>query len=323
MARRFVCQLTDRETVDEVYQAGEKKLRPNRNGNLYLQVELSDRTGAVSARLWNANETIYRSFEEGDFIRVEGTAQVYQGEMQMIATRFSRVPSDRIDPADFVPETPRQVEKMLSRAKELLRGMGDEHLRALAEAYLIDEVLMQKLARAPAGIKNHHAYLGGLLEHILTMMELVQRIVEFYPYLNGDLLLLGAFLHDLSKVDELTYDRGFGYSDEGQLIGHIVMAVSMLEAKTREAEKLLGEPIPAELLLHLKHLIVSHHGEYEFGAPRLPMTLEAVALWQLDNLDAKLQSFQQQIRDDPNSESAWTLYNPQLGRKLFKGTQPQ
>ncbi len=197
--------------------------------------------------------------------------------------------------------------------------MHDPHLLNLAECFLVDEDFMRKFSRAPAGVKNHHAYHGGLLEHVVSLMELVHAVAPLYPSLNDDLLLMGAFLHDMGKIDELTYERDFAYSDEGQLIGHLVMAVGILEQKMREAERLAGEPLPEELVLRLKHMIVSHHGQYEYGSPKLPMTLEAVALHHLDNLDAKLHSFDQLMRDDPNVESAWTKYHPALGRKLFKG----
>jgi 3'-5' exoribonuclease len=200
-----------------------------------------------------------------------------------------------------------------------MRGMSNPHLRNLGECFLLDEPFMAKLCRAPAGIKHHHAYLGGLLEHIVNLMEVVNRIAPCYPQIDRDLLLMGAFLHDASKVDELSYERELAYTDEGQLIGHVVMAVSLLEKKIREAEKLSGEPFPREATLRLKHLIVSHHGEYEYGSPKLPMTLEAVALFCLDNLDAKISAFTQQMRDDPNVSSPWTNFNPALGRKLFKG----
>jgi 3'-5' exoribonuclease len=150
-------------------------------------------------------------------------------------------------------------------------------------------------------------------------MEVVIRVAPCYPQIDRDLLLTGAFLHDVAKVDELHYDREMAYTDEGQLIGHLVMAVSLLEAKVAEAEKLSGDPIDEETVLRLKHMIVSHHGEYEFGSPKLPMTLEAIALCCLDNLDAKLFSFHQQIQEDPNVGSHWTNYNANLARKLFKG----
>ncbi len=318
MGRRFISQLSDRESVNEVYQASGKQLRPNRNGNLYLQVALSDRSGSLCARMWNASDQVYHSFQDGDFVRVEGTAQLYQGEMQVIASKLHRISADQVDPADFTIQTPEQIERLVGRLGELLRAMRDPYLRALAESFLMDEEFLRDFRHTPAGIKNHHAYLGGLLEHVVTIMEIVTRIADLYPTLDRDLLLMGAFLHDAGKVEELSYDKGFAYTDSGQLIGHIVLCVGMIDRKAAEAEQLLGEPIPSELLLRLKHLVVSHHGSYEFGAPRLPMTLEAVALWQLDNLDAKLQSFEQAIRDDPNSDSPWTLYSPALGRRLYK-----
>jgi 3'-5' exoribonuclease len=172
---------------------------------------------------------------------------------------------------------------------------------------------------APAGTKNHHAYHGGLLEHIVSLMELVLRVAPCYPQIDRDMLLIGAFLHDLGKVDELSYDRGLAYTDEGQLIGHLIIAVEMLDRKIVEAETLSGEKMPAETVLRLKHLILSHHGEYAFGSPKLPMTLEAIALYCLDNLDAKINSFHQLIQEDPNTDSSWTVYQPNIERKLFKG----
>lgn len=321
MPRRFINQFGHQESIDQIFLASQKQLRPNRNGNLYLQVELSDRSGTISGRMWNASEADYRSFEDGDFVRVEGTAQVYQGAIQLIFTNICKARDDEIDHADFMPLTPAEIDRLAVRLSALLRSMSDPHLRNLAECFLLDEAFMAKFSRAPAGVKNHHAYLGGLLEHVVNLMEVCARVSDFYPALDRDLLLMGAFLHDMGKIDELNYDRGFSYSDAGQLLGHVVMAVGLLDAKVGEAERLAGEPLPEETTLRLKHMIVSHHGQYEFGSPKLPMTLEAVALHQLDNLDAKLHSFAQQMREDPNLDSPWTHYHPQLGRKLYKGSQ--
>jgi 3'-5' exoribonuclease len=323
MARRFINQLGHQEAVNEVFVANGKLLRPNRNGNLYLQVELSDSTGSIPARLWNANETLYQSFENGDYIRVEGATQIFQGAVQLILKRIQKVDPAEINPDDFKPQPAVDVDKLFARLEEMLRGMGDPGLRNLAECFLFDEAFTAKLMMAPAGTKNHHAYHGGLLAHIVGLMELVLHIAPCYPQIDRDLLLMGAFLHDLGKIDELTYERGLAYSDEGQLIGHLVMAVSILEAKVAEAEKLSGESIPEETILRLKHMIVSHHGEYDFGSPKLPMTLEAIALYCLDNLDAKINSFQQLISEDPNVDSPWTVYQANLERKLFKGKPKQ
>jgi 3'-5' exoribonuclease len=319
MTRRFINQLGHQEAVNEVFVANGKLLRPNRNGNLYLQLELSDSTGSIPARLWNANEALYQSFENGDYIRVEGATQIFQGAVQLILKRIQKVDPAEVDPDDFKPQPAVNVDRLFARLGEMLRGMGDPGLRNLAECFLFDEAFTAKLMMAPAGTKNHHAYHGGLLAHIVGLMELVLHVAPCYPQIDRDLLLMGAFLHDLGKIDELTYERGLAYSDEGQLIGHLVMAVSMLEAKVAEAEKLSGESIPEETVLRLKHMIVSHHGEYDFGSPKLPMTLEAIALYCLDNLDAKINSFHQLISEDPNVDSPWTVYQANLERKLFKG----
>ena len=319
MSRRYVNQLSHQEVVDQVFVVCDKQLRPNRNGNLYLQMELSDRTGKIAARMWNASEPVYKAFDNGDYIRVEGTTQLFQGAMQLIATRLTKVSPSEVIADDFAPLRAVDVDKLVARLSEILRSLTEPTLQTLAECFLMDEAFMAKFTKAPAGIKNHHAYLGGLLEHIVNLMEVVVRVCPCYPQIDRNLLLIGAFLHDLGKIDELRYERELSYSDEGQLIGHLVMAVSLLEGKVAEAEKLSGETIPAETVLRLKHMIVSHHGEYGFGSPKLPMTLEAVALYCLDNLDAKVNSFQQLLNDDPNVDSTWTAYYPNLDRKLCKG----
>jgi len=323
MPRRYVNQFGHQEAVHEVFVASDKQLRPNRNGNLYLQVELSDRTGAISARLWNASEAAYKSFDNGDYVRVQGATQLFQGAMQLIASRLSKVDPSEVNPDDFTPLPAVEVDKLLVRLGEMLRGMTDPHLRNLAECFLLDDSLLRKLARAPAGVKHHHAYQGGLLEHVVTLMEVILRISPCYPQIDRDLLLTGAFLHDLGKVDELAYERELAYTDEGQLIGHVVMAVGLLDAKVAEAEKLANEAIPAETVLRLKHMLVSHHGEYQFGSPKLPMTVEAIALYCLDNLDSKINAFAQLLRDDHNVDSPWTGFHANLNRKLFKGKGQQ
>jgi len=319
MRRRYVNQLRAEEMVDDVFRVTEKQLRPNRNGNLYLQMELSDRTGVVSARMWNATESLYRSFENGDFVRIEGNTQLFQGALQLIASRLVKLEPSEVDEDDFTPVAAVEVDKLVVRLGEILRGLTSPQLRNLAECFLLDETLMAKLTRAPAGVKHHHAYHGGLLEHTVNLMEVSLRIAPCYPQIDRDLLVMGAFLHDLAKIDELGYERDLTYSDEGQMVGHLVMGIRLLEEKVAEAEKLSGEPIPEEAVLRLKHMIVSHHGEHSYGSPKLPMTLEAMALFALDLLDAKVFAFAQQLRDDPNVGSPWTHYNAGLGRKLFKG----
>ncbi|MBL8827537.1 MAG: HD domain-containing protein [Planctomycetaceae bacterium] len=319
MARRFINQFTHQEPIDQIFLAQQKQLRPNRNGNTYLQVELSDRSGIISGRMWNAGEGEYRGFNDGDFVRVEGLAQLFQGQMQLIIHNICRARMDEVNEDDFMPLSPAMIDQLVARLIEILRSIKNPQLRSLADCFVMDETFMAKFARAPAGVKNHHAYVGGLLEHVVNLMEVILLVTPRYPELDPELMLIGALTHDMGKIDELAYDKGFSYTDEGQLIGHLVMAVSTVERKAAEAQKLTGEAIPEETLLRIKHMIISHHGEYEYGSPKLPMTLEAIALHQLDNLDAKLHSFGQLMREDPNVESHWTAYQASLGRKLFKG----
>jgi 3'-5' exoribonuclease len=319
MTRRYVNQLTNGDSIDEPFLVADKQLRANRQGNLYLHLELRDKTGSVGARLWNATEDLARTFEPGDFLHVRGKTQIFQGSIQIILTHLEVVDPSRIEPEEFLPQSSHNVGKLLSRLREVLLAMNNPHLRAVVECFLIDDEFVRKFTTAPAGIKNHHAFQGGLLEHVVTLLNVADRITDLYPEIDRDLLLTGIFLHDVGKVDELSYDRAFAYTDEGQLVGHLVMGVEMLAEKVRRCDELMGEPFPPELLLRLKHMIVSHHGSYEFGSPKLPMTLEAVALHYLDNLDAKIHTFGREIRDDPSRDSSWTPFQQSLGRRLYKG----
>lgn len=319
MSRRFVQQFKDGEALEEVYLVTDKQLRANRNGNLYLQIELRDRTGAISARLWNAGEHLFRSFDVGDFILARGKVQLFQGALQVILSQIERAEVERIDLSDFLPHTEHDVSKLLDRLRGTLMRLANPHLRALVECFLMDEQFVRSFCQVPAGVRNHHAYLGGLLEHVVTLLDAADRVLPLYPDLDRDLLLMGIFLHDIGKVRELSFGKVFAYTDEGQLIGHLVIGVEMLNEKAARVPDLTGEPFPAELLLRLKHMILSHHGTYEFGSPRLPMTPEAIALHHLDNFDAKVHTFTRDIREDPNQRSSWTPFNQSLQRRLFKG----
>lgn len=319
MPRSFVCDLSDGDPLEETLMVRSKQIRTNRNGQMYLHLELDDRTGTISARHWNTTPEESRSFDVGDFLAVNGKVQLFQGQLQLIVNSFYKCDPERVNLADFIPSCDQSIDGLLSTLREMLTRVSNPYLKAISQAFLMDDGFLDMLSRAPAGIRHHHAYLGGLLEHIVTMMQVSDRIADLYPELDHDLLKLGIFLHDIGKLRELSYDRGFSYSDEGQLVGHVVIGVEMLNEKLGIAGELLGEEVPEELVWRLKHLIVSHHGTYEFGSPRLPMTPEAIALHHLDNLDAKIQNYSQTIRDDLNADSNWTPYDPKLGRRFYKG----
>lgn len=319
MPRRFVTDLKDGELVEEVYFVADRQLRANRNAALYLSVDLRDKSGMINGRMWNVTEEGVAGIQSGGYARIRGKVQLFQGVLQLILSHIDPVSADLIDPLDFEQVSSQHIEEWLQKVRMHLLSFENPYLRSLMECYLLDDALVQSLCSVPAGVKAHHAYVGGLLEHMLTLMEAARRICEVYPQLDEELLLAGVFLHDLGKTRELSTESGFTYTDEWQLIGHLVIGVEMLGDKIRRVEELTGEPFPTELALRLKHMILSHHGTYEFGSPRLPMTPEAMALHCIDLLDAKLHEFQRAIDDDPNSQSSWTLFLPRLDRKIFKG----
>lgn len=319
MQRQYVNTLTDGCSVDEIYLLADKQIRANRNAETYLLAQLRDKTGLISGLMWNVRDEVAASVNAGDAVRVRGRVQLYHGNLQMILTHIVPAGALELDFREFIPESTQNTDELRARLVEILSEIEDKDLASLVREYLDDAQLMEQFSRAPAGVKLHHAWHGGLLEHVVNLLETARRIRDLYPTVNFDLLLVGIFLHDLGKTRELEYDSTFAYTVEGQLIGHLVQGVEMLDDKVRHLETATGRPFPTELLLRLKHMILSHHGSYEFGSPKLPMTPEAIALHYLDNLDAKINEFKSLIESDPNSEAVWTPYNTNLGRKIFKG----
>jgi 3'-5' exoribonuclease len=318
MSRRYINQLKDNEKVSEVFLISDKQMRANKNGNYYLQFNLADKTGMISGRLWNVTDASFYNFQNGDYVQTEGSTQRYQGVLQFIAKSVTKVEPAAVDPTEFVRFQSLDVQKAQNRVKELLRSISHPSLQALADCFLIDDLYIDQFSRAPAGVKLHHAYPGGLLEHTLQMMELAVRVAELYPVLNRDLLLFGAFLHDAGKTRELALASEMYYTDEGQLLGHSYLGTEILNEKIREAEKLSGEPFDAETAMLLKHLLISHHGEYQNQAAKLPMTLEAQTLHFIDSLDSKMAEFQKYMLEDPNLGGSWTDYAKSIDRKLYK-----
>lgn len=317
--RRYINQLRDNESIQEIYLLTEIQLRPNKNGNLYLQFSLADKTGTLGGRLWNASDEVFHQFAVNDYVEVEGTVQRFQGALQLIAKKLTKIDPGSVEEEDFRRFRPIDIPRLNARLREILKSVKNPDLLNLCDCILLDEKLMSRFCTVPAGVRLHHAYPGGLLEHTTTMMEVVMLIAPLYPMLDRDILLVGAFLHDMGKIEELLGEGEFSYSNPGQMLGHPFLGVEILDAKIREAEKLSGQKFDEELAMILKHLLISHHGTLENGACKVPMILEALALYFLDSLDAKLAEFQKHIFEDPNAGAAWTNYIPQIERKLYKG----
>lgn len=317
MARRYINQLAEGENVNQIFLVADKQVRANRSGNLYLQLRLVDKTGSLTGMLWNANEKITSKFESGEYLTVEGTTQFYNGAMQLIITSIENVDSNFVREEDFVQLTSEAVNQLKNEMFDLLAQIKDEHIARLVAAFKNDSALIDDFCNAPAGIKNHHAYNGGLLAHVVSMLKLAQFVGGNYGPVDSDLLIMGVFLHDIGKIKELAFERELSYTDAGQLIGHIQIGAEILDEKIRELET-AGTPVPAEKALRLKHMILSHHGQPEYGAVKVPMTLEAIALHYIDTLDSKIASAHDVMTQDVN-EGNWTTFQPNVGRKYFKG----
>jgi 3'-5' exoribonuclease len=320
MQRQFVVDLQARDNVDEIYRVADKQLRANRQGNDYILLQLMDRTGQISGLKWNAGQSIYETFQKGDFLRVMGTTQLHNSSLQIIVHDFAVVPSNQVDHSHFERTSQVESSQLLDSIKEMLLQIKNPHLFRLAQSYCDDQAFINRLSRAPAGIKTHHAYDGGLLIHILDVMRLAEVVSNLYPQVDRELLLMGAFLHDLGKIEELSFDGELSYSDSGQLIGHLVQGAIELERRIEGISSATGVDFPEQLKWRLQHLIISHHGQLEHGSPKVPMTLEAMILASIDDLDAKVNQFTELIAADRNSDSDWTGFQPNLGRKLYKNS---
>ena len=318
MNRTPIADLSEGQQLKQSFRAADKQLRVNRQGGKYILLRLADRSGTIAGMLWNADERMFDSFDRGDYVYCSGRTQIHNGNLQVIVAEIERMDASEIDVADFERFNADESNRLVVRLTELIEGLSNVHLRQLGQAYLGDDELMAKLRVAAAAVSNHHAYPGGLLSHSVELMEMCLMIGPRYPQLDTELLTFGAFLHDLGKIEELSSGGEISYTDRGQLIGHLVIGVQMLGEKIRMLDSKNSDPFPAELRLHLEHMIVSHHGQLEFGSPKMPLTLEAVALHHIDNMDAKITSFTSIIEADVAADGNWTNYNPSIGRKLWK-----
>ena len=311
MKSLFAADIRDNQAVDAMFLVAAKTHGVTKTGNSYLTLRLIDRTGDIEARVWERAEDLSRGFDRNDFVRVRGHATLYQGKMQLRVQDVMRVDESKIAPEDFLPNSAFDPQSMLDELQTILRGIKNPYLLALAEACFADEELMRLLRQAPGAKTIHHPYLSGLLEHTLSLMKLIQKVVENYQDVDIDLLLMGGFLHDIGKVYEFTFERTVDYTDAGQLLGHLVMEVEMVTKKIEAIPE-----FPTELGLLLKHLLVSHHGAYEFGSPKLPQTVEAVILHSLDDLDGKIQAIQNLPDKEPGSK--WTAFHRAYGRSFYR-----
>jgi 3'-5' exoribonuclease len=290
-----------------------KQVKPKKTGEPYLALTLGDRCGQIEAKMWDNVEEVLGAFEQDDFLKIKGLVNKYKNRFQITIHKLRRMGESEVDFSDYLPKTTKDIGELWRALTNFVASFQDANLKALVESFMADPEIAEAYRNAPAAKTLHHAYIGGLLDHVVSLCRSCDLVCRNYPQVNRDLLLTGAFLHDIGKIHELTYSRGFSYTTRGQLLGHMIIELEMLQAKLAKFPD-----FPPEMKTLLEHLIISHHGQYEFGSPKLPMFPEALILHYLDDLDSKMESMRAHEERDGNSESAWTGYNPSLGRSVLK-----
>ncbi|MDR0966440.1 MAG: HD domain-containing protein [Myxococcales bacterium] len=317
MKKTFVKDIHDKDSVNSIFLVTRKTLVTNK-AKPFLALMLRDRTGDLDARAWEDAERLAALFERDDYIRVEGTVLQYQGRLQLKVDAIEKASAEGLDPADFAgPIKAAPGDRAIAQIQDMAERIQDPNLKALAQAFLGDEAIVEPLRRAPAARSIHHSAPGGLAEHTLSVMRLVQRIADHYPMADRDLMLCGALLHDIGKLREMSMERQTEYTDEGRLLGHLAIGAQMIHDRCAKLPD-----FPQTLETHLLHIVLAHHGALEFGSPRLPQTLEAILVHHLDDLDSKVGALMEIYQRDPYENEAWTDFQKVHNRHFFKGPTP-
>jgi 3'-5' exoribonuclease len=314
MKDTFINALQANQLVTTTLLVKFKELKSRKTGEPYLSLTLSDKSGDLDAKMWDNVEEVEPTFDRDDFVKVKGLVQVFRNKPQLTIHKLRRCQDEEVDFADYFPKTTKDVEVMFEELLNIVDRVENSYLRELLMSFLMDEGLVGRFKLAPAAKTLHHAWLGGLLEHTLSLCKLCRLVAQHYPDINQDLLITGAVLHDIGKTQELSYSRSFAYTTEGQLLGHMILELDLINEKIGQIEG-----FPRELKTLVQHLIISHHGEYEHGSPKLPMFPEALMLHSLDNLDSKLEAMKTILQNERSVGGDWTGYNHMFGRPLFKG----
>jgi 3'-5' exoribonuclease len=312
MKTSFVTDLGSEQNITTFFLVHEKEIRNTREGKAYLRLELGDRSGTIEARMWDQFDAAVKDINRDDFVKVQARVEIYRNKPQLSLQNLRLAKPEEIDLADFLAHTKEDVGKLYAQLLEYAGSITNPWLRKLTTGILSDPKIATRFKRAPAAKVMHHAYLGGLLEHVISLCGLARQIAAHYPELDVDLLLTAAILHDVGKLDELCYERAVNYTIEGQLLGHIMME---FETVSKAVDAIEG--FPPNLKTVVQHMLISHHGQYEFGSPKLPMIREALAFHYMDDLDSKLAAARAALALD-SGEPEWSAYSGALGRKFLR-----
>ena len=310
------CTRHENKIVTSNFVVVSKQIKPKKTGEPYLALTLGDRSGQLEAKMWDNVEEVLNAFEQDDFLKIKGLVNKYKNRFQLTIHKLRKLGETEIDFSDYLPKTTRNIDELWQTLADFVASFQNPHLKALVQAFMSDPEIAAAYRNAPAAKTLHHAYIGGLLDHVVSLFRSCDLVCRNYPQVNRDLLLTGVFLHDIGKTQELAYNRSFSYTTRGQLLGHMVIELEMLQAKLA-----LVPDFPAELKTLLEHLIISHHGQYEFGSPKLPMFPEALLLHYMDDLDSKMEAMRAHFEREADMESPWTSYNASLGRPLLNSAK--
>ncbi|MBI5642753.1 MAG: HD domain-containing protein [Deltaproteobacteria bacterium] len=315
MKKTFVKDIREKDHVTGPFLITKKEAGISKSGKPYLNLRIMDSTGELEARVWESAEEIGKNFQKNDVVSIKGFAVAYQGGVQVNISSAAPVSESEYSIRDFLPCSPKDPVKMMAEVESIISRVEDRHLKGLLSSIFNDAEVRERFIIAPAAKSMHHPYLSGLLEHVLSICGLAEKVVDHYKTgINKDLLMTGALLHDIGKIYELSYKRSFEYTDEGRLLGHITIGVELIEEKIR-----LQKDFPRELAVLLKHMLLSHHGHLEFGSPKRPKTIEAIMLYYLDDMDAKINTVQSLVNNNEDGAS-WTAYQRIFERYIYKGS---
>src|ERR1700675_1018520 len=293
-----------------------RQVKPKKSGEPYLALTLGDRSGHLEAKMWDNVEDAIDACNQDDFVKVKGLINKYKNRFQLTLHKLRRMGESEGDFSDYLPKTTKDIGELWQTLAGYVASFKDPYLKALVEAFMSDPEIAEAYRTAPAAKTLHHAFIGGLLEHVVSLFNSCDLMCRNSPQINRDLLLTGAFFHDIGKIHELTYHRSFSYTTRGQLLGHMIIELEMLQAKLP-----LVPGFPDSLKALVEHMIISHHGQYDFGSPKLPMFPEALLLHYLDDLDSKMEAMRAHFEREAELEGAWTGYNSSLSRPLLNSAK--
>jgi 3'-5' exoribonuclease len=314
MKSQYVGELKSGQTVKEKFVLSKKIIKDKKDGGYYAILEFSDRTGSIDGISWSGENL--NNISVGDFVFVTGNVSEYSGRLQVVVNSISLGDDEDIDPEDFLPQYPGDIDEVLTAIHGFRAKVKNPHLRSLLDAFFDDNTFVELFRLAPAAKRVHHVYLGGLAVHTLSILRLLQNVRSVYDFLDSDILITAGILHDIGKIHEYTYKKSIDISDQGRLLGHIVIGSEMVAQRIAQISG-----FPDDLRLRLVHMILSHHGEVKWGSPKAPSFPEALILHYVDNLDSKMEMMRQVFEQHRGKNRQWSDYHPFLEREIYLGEE--